>query len=247
MYSSALGRFLQTDTVEYMADLNLYAYVDNDPLDVTDPNGQGKCGDATRIGKAPDSICGGTQDPNNPNAGAGSPFNKVTHPDGSGSKHGSAGISGQLPNSVWLGDHDYPIENEICPASWHCTEQQVGKILSEVRGSIPGNTSDAPIVSGREYTVYVFGVPGGEIKSYVGQGGLTVANITEKLHPLYNGWIQRVAIERNGAWYVRTHGSGTNFYGGMPSALANEKVLGPLMFNELDKNVRQWLYQATHQ
>ncbi len=39
-YYPQLGRFLQTDPVGYKDDLNLYAYVGNDPLDRTDPTGQ---------------------------------------------------------------------------------------------------------------------------------------------------------------------------------------------------------------
>jgi len=39
MYDPALGRFLQTDPVGYSAGLNLYAYVNNDPVNATDPNG----------------------------------------------------------------------------------------------------------------------------------------------------------------------------------------------------------------
>jgi RHS repeat-associated protein len=38
-YSPNLGRFLQTDSVGYKDDLNLYAYVGSDPLDKTDPTG----------------------------------------------------------------------------------------------------------------------------------------------------------------------------------------------------------------
>ena len=39
IYDPYLGRFLQTDPVGYKDDLNLYAYVGNDPLDRTDPTG----------------------------------------------------------------------------------------------------------------------------------------------------------------------------------------------------------------
>ena len=44
MYSPQLGRFLQTDPVGSADDLNLYAYVGNNPVNYTDPtqaNGMG--------------------------------------------------------------------------------------------------------------------------------------------------------------------------------------------------------------
>jgi RHS repeat-associated protein len=43
MYSPVLGRFLQTDPAEYSDDLNLYAYVGNNPIGAIDPTGQYKC------------------------------------------------------------------------------------------------------------------------------------------------------------------------------------------------------------
>lgn len=43
IYSPTLGRFLQTDPVGYAQGLNLYAYVDGDPMNATDPTGMVPC------------------------------------------------------------------------------------------------------------------------------------------------------------------------------------------------------------
>lgn len=132
------GRFLQTDPVGYTADLNLYAYVGNDPVNGTDPTGNCDINNASRIGAASDSICSGTKstDPDHPNAGAGSPFNNSTHPreyqavvyyyaqtDGAASRAGTSGDAddGCMPEAECSGQsHSTDTDADSTDGSTSC-------------------------------------------------------------------------------------------------------------------------------
>jgi len=65
-YSPALGRFLQPDPIGNSAGLNIYRYVENDPLNFADPLGLLAGSLSASTGSSCQCACGGNEDPEDP-------------------------------------------------------------------------------------------------------------------------------------------------------------------------------------
>ncbi|WP_395714457.1 RHS repeat-associated core domain-containing protein, partial [Reyranella sp.] len=87
-YSTALGRFHQTDPTGYRSGANLYAYVGNDPLNATDPTGL-----------AADAASGGGRNDSGWNSGSLSPIDLSTGSGGLNPRSGDFGTAGAGPSS----------------------------------------------------------------------------------------------------------------------------------------------------
>jgi len=90
IYSSRLGRFMQTDPIGYGGGMNWYNYVGSDPVNWLDPMGMVKCADNTEEGEDGCSEHGGLKNP----AGIGNDGDININGGGGGGGNSGAGIPG---------------------------------------------------------------------------------------------------------------------------------------------------------
>jgi HK97 family phage portal protein len=128
-------------------------------------------------------------------------------------------------------------ENEICAASLQCSREEIADYMS--RYAVPGQDTSNPVVDGQTYFAWDRDtlLPGGFVRTKISEDGLTIVNRTLQGHILYDGLIERRAVQAaDGSWHVTTLGIGNNVLPGMN--VINESQ-GPRIFDALDQQLRE--------
>ena len=159
---------------------------------------------------------------------ASSPFDPASHYNATDSMETNAVATGNVeaedfepvPESQYseekTGFHEYTTgPNMVCPKELECTEEEMVDQLS--RYAFPGQDPSVPVenldintVSDPRPGLLSRFAPGGDVRTYVSEDGLTVVNQTMPGHIFHDGIIERELTQVNGDWFVTTRGVGNN-------------------------------------
>lgn len=82
---------------------------------------------------------------------------------------------------------------------------------------------------------YQWQVFAGRVLTLVSDDGMSITNITMRLHVLHDGQITRTLSTEDGAWYVTTRGIGNNV---VPGGASMNQWQGSKIFNYVDSQMR---------